>query len=508
MNSVLRLILAGVILFCNAVIAQEQWLENLPVCEGKYQPTDESLKQKQCPDWFRDAKFGIWSVWGPQAVARQGEWYARQIYTEDQESLRLHWKYNKDDEPSAQYKYHRKHYGHPSEFGYKDIIPLWTGEKWDPEALMKLYKRAGAKYFVSIAIHHDNFSLWNSQLNRWNSVNMGPKKDVIKRWQQAAQKEGLPFGVTEHLGASYTWFQYAHGSDKTGEKAGVPYDGNNPDYWDLYHEPAQPDDNGWLTKNPKWQRNWYDRIQELVDNYHPDLLYSDSELPFGNVGRNLIAHYYNSAEKHNPHGVVYTCKTNTSDERWLRDYERCVDGKISKYPWQTDTSIGDWIYRADNKNYKSATEIIQMLVDIVSKNGNLLLDVLQTPEGDVEDDVVQILTDIGDWMQTNGEAIYGTRPWKTYGEGPSVTEPQEKSQYGGIVDFRKYTAADLRFTQKENTLYCFCMEKPDNDVRIKSLGLKAPTGQKIASISMLGSKKKIKSMYSTTAKDFSVKQKM
>jgi alpha-L-fucosidase len=303
------------------------------------------------------------------------------------------------------YTYHKEHYGHPSEFGYKDIIPLWKAERWDPEELMKLYKRVGAKYFVSMGTHHDNFFLWDSKLHKWNSVNMGPKKDVVGIWQTAAKNEGLYFGVSEHLGASYTWFQSAHRSDQLGDKAGVAYDGNNSEYWDLYHEPTEPGDDKWYTNNPKFQRQWYDRILELIDNYHPDLLYTDGGLPFGNdVGRSMIAHYYNQdAKQKRPQGVVYNCKQ-ASEGRWVQDYERGSADSIREYPWQTDTSIGDWYYRTGQK-YMSAVEVIQMLVDIVSKNGNLLLNIVQTPEGDLEQDVLDILESIAAWMETNSVAI-------------------------------------------------------------------------------------------------------
>ena len=461
--------------------------ENLPIYPGKYKPTDESLKTFKYPEWFRDAKFGIWSHWGPQAVPRQGDWYARHMYTHDTYDCEKE-QYNK---AHPYYTYHLQAYGHPSQFGYKDIIPLWKAERWDPDELMKLYKRVGAKYFVSMATHHDNFFLWDSKLHKWNSVNMGPKKDVVGLWQAAAKKEGLYFGVSEHLGASYTWFQSAHKSDQLGEKAGVPYDGNNPDYWDLYHEPAEPGDTQWYTKNPKWQREWYDRILELIDNYHPDLLYTDGGLPFGNdVGRSMIAHFYNQdAKQKKPKGVVYTCKQ-SSDGCWVHDLERGVVEDIREYPWQTDTSIGDWYYRTGQK-YMTGQEIVQMLIDIVSKNGNLLLNVVQTPEGDLEQDVLNILEVIAAWMDVNNVAIFDTRPWKVYGEGPSVIGTQEKGRFGGLKDVRKYQPADLRFTTKGKTLYTFCMENPIGDIHIKSLGLKTETGRKITSVKLLGSDEKI-----------------
>jgi alpha-L-fucosidase len=346
-------------------------------------------------------------------------------------------------EKDPAYKYHLEHYGHPSEFGFKDIIPLWKAERWDPEKLMELYKKAGAKYFVSMGTHHDNFFLWNSKINRWNSVNMGPKKDVVGLWQQAAKKHGLKFGVSEHLGASYTWYQAAHGSDSQGAKAGVPYDGTNLDNQDLYHAATRPDDKEWLTNNPAFQLDWYRSIKELVDNYQPDLLYSDSKMPFENVGRSLISYYYNQDITKNG-GIleaVYTCKQ-PSGGLWVQDVERGVLDTVSTYPWQTDTSIGDWYYRTGQK-YKTSTEVIQMLVDIVSKNGNLLINVVQTPEGDLEPDMLKILEEIGEWTSANGEGIYGSRPWKIYGEKPT-DKPVKK--LGRFDENFGFSSKDIRIT--------------------------------------------------------------
>lgn len=441
-----------------------------------FEPTLESFNQYQYPEWFRDAKFGIWSHWGPQAVPRQGDWYAKKMYQEG----------------DPDYKYHLTHYGHPSRFGYKDIIPLWKAERWNPEKLMKLYKKTGAKYFVSMATHHDNFFLWNSKIHRWNAVNMGPQKDIVGLWQKAAKKEGLRFGVSEHLGASYTWFQTSRGSDKAGPMAGVAYDGANPEYEDLYHSKTTDDDNAWLTNNPANQQNWLDCITELIDMYQPDLLYSDSELPFGEVGRKMLAHYYNQdiAKNDGKLDAVYNCKLRPSEGRWVRDIERGAMDSISAYPWQTDTSIGDWYYRTGQK-YMTGTEVIQMLVDIVSKNGNLLLNVVQTPEGDLEEDVRNILDEIAVWMKSNGEAIYKTRPWKAFGEGPSLTN-QEKGRFGGVKDVRPYESADIRFTTKDETLYIFCMGTPTDDVQISSLGKSSGLCEKtISSVKMLGSKIKL-----------------
>jgi alpha-L-fucosidase len=474
MKQYLKYLLTGVVVSSLSTLKAQ----DLPVNAGPFKPTEESLKEYKYPDWFRDAKFGIWAHWGPQAVPRQGDWYARGLY----------------EQGSRQNKWHVAHYGTPSKFGYKDIIPLWKAEKWDPEKLMALYKKAGAKYFVSMGSHHDNFFLWDSKIHKWNAVNMGPHKDVVGTWQKAAKKQGLKFGVSEHLAASYTWFQASHGADKNGEFKGIPYDGADPQYADLYHTKAEPNDRGWLTTNPEWMKEWYADVKELVDTYHPDLLYSDSQLPFGETGRSMLANFYNgNLSYHN--GVstaIYNCKE-PSNGKWVQDLERGVQDNINPYPWQTDTSIGDWFYQTGQK-YKTGTEVIQMLVDIVSKNGNLLINIVQTPEGDLEPDVLNIVQEIADWMPVNGKGIYGTRPWKIYGEGPStVKENQKKGQFVGLTDTRAYQSADIRFTTKGNTLYAFCMEHPEADIEIRSLGKNSTVNdKKIVSISMFGSKQKLK----------------
>ena len=471
-------------------------------CTGHKHPTEQnavspsftsdikSFSGYRYPAWFRDAKFGIWSHWGPQAVPRQGDWYARKMYESDIYDRQTN---QPTGRPSPEYLYHLEHYGHPSEFGYKDIIALWKAERWDPEKLMSLYKRVGAKYFVSMATHHDNFFLWDSKIHRWNSVKMGPMKDVVGLWQKAAQKEGLRFGISEHLGASFTWFQPSHRSDPSGPKKGIPYDGANPEFQDLYHKPTAPDDFAWLTKDTANHRIWLNSITEVIDMYKPDLVYSDGELPFGETGRKMLSHFYNQDIIKNAGKLeaVYTCKHLESLGRWVRDIERGAMDSISADPWQTDTSIGDWYYRTGQK-YMTGTEVIQMLVDIVSKNGNLLLNVVQTPEGDIEKDVMNILEEIAMWTPVNGEGIYGSRPWAIFGEGPSMKK-QEKGRFGGVKDVRPYEPSDIRFTIKDHNLYAFCMGRPQADINIVSLGKSSEIiGHNIKSVSMLGSQEKLK----------------
>jgi len=441
---------------------------DLPVAAGPFTGSRDSLTNYSCPEWFRDAKFGIWAHWGPQAVPMEGDWYARKMYQQG----------------TPQYNDHLARWGHPSTNGWKDIIPLWKAEKWEPEKLIELYKKAGAKYFVSMGSHHDDFFLWNSKLHKWNAVQVGPHRDVVGEWQAAAKKNGLPFGVSEHLGASFSWFQDSHKSDKTGPLAGVPYDGANSNNWDLYHFPAAPDDkSSWYTKDPRWQQQWYYEIKELVDNYHPDLLYSDGPVPFGNeVGLSQIANLYNTSVA--DHGgkteAIYNCKE-PSAGRWVQDYERGVGGGISPVPWQTDTSIGDWFYNRHWK-YQPLSWTVHMLVDITSKNGNLLLNVVLRPDGTLDPEVETMLHELADWTAVNGEAIYGTRPWQIFGEG------EVKAKGGAFKENFTYSAKDIRFTTKGATLYAIAMGWPsENQILVRSLAATDDATQnKIGKVELLG----------------------
>lgn len=462
---VIALLLRADLISRPATLASRQ--QPLPIAPGPFKPAMDSLLHYAYPTWFRDAKFGIWAHWGPQSVPMDGDWYARNLYIQG----------------SGQYNDHVQRFGHPTKLGYKDIIPLWKAEKWDPARLMKLYKKAGAKYFVSMGSHHDNFFLWNSKLHRWNAVRMGPHKDVVGTWQREAKKNGLRFGVSEHLGASFTWFQPSHGSDKTGPLAGVPYDGADPAYADLYHEPAAPGDTGWYSTNPKWQHEWYSEIKELVDNYHPDLLYSDGGLPFGNeVGLSMIAHFYNQdAARHGGKTeVVYTCKQD-SGGRWVQDLERGVMGKVNPFPWQTDTSIGDWFYNR-NWKYQPVSWVVDTLVDVVSKNGNLLLNVVQRPDGTIDPEVERMLKQMADWISIHKEAIYGSRPWLVYGEGDVSVRG------GSFNENMAYSSHDIRFTTQGHTLYAFSLAYPaDGKLLIRSLAKTGDLKQnRILKVRLLG----------------------
>ncbi len=447
-------------------------MKDLPVVDGPFQGSVDSLGQFKAPDWFRDGKFGIWAHWGPQAVAGDGDWFARHMY----------------EEGSYPYTDHVKTYGHPSTAGYKDIIPLWKAEKWDPDHLMELYKAAGAHYFVAQAVHHDNFDNWDSTYHKWNSVNMGPHKDMIGLWQQAAKKQGLPFGFSEHLGHSFTFMQASHGADKQGPFAGKPYDGNNPAYWDLYQFPAKPGDDGWYSSDPRWAQEWYARIYDVVTKYKPDLLYSDGGTPYGQAGINVIAQLYNlSVKEHGSLQAVYCCKKNYSsstdfyDGTCVQDLERGEMNEIQPFVWQTDTSTGDWYYNRRD-SYKSSNDVIHTLVDIVSKNGNLLLNVVLYPDGSLPPEMQTFLSEMADWMHVNGDAIFGTRPWTIYGEGST------KVKGGAFSEGTHFTATDLRFTRKGSDIYVTTLGLPTTgSLVVRALSSDSPlvTGDP-SSVTLLG----------------------
>ncbi|WAC49450.1 alpha-L-fucosidase [Asticcacaulis sp. SL142] len=447
---------------------------DLPMQSGKFTAEVASLKTYETPAWFRDAKFGIWSHWGPQAVPKVGDWYARQMYIPGH----------------PHYTHHVKTYGHPSKFGFKDIIPLWKAEKFDPEGLMDKYADAGAKYFVSMGVHHDNFDLWNSRHHRWNAVAMGPKRDIVGDWKKAAKKRGLKYGVSEHLAASYTWYQTSHQYDQFWPLLGTPYDGANPENFDLYHpnkgESFVNTPESWYTQNPEFQQVWYNRMKDLVDQYEPDLFYSDGGLPFGQVGRSLVAHLYNrSVTGKGKAEAVYTCKDSGSGEfhkeASVQDVERGVLAGINPYPWQTCTSMGDWFY-SEGYKYKTTADIVYMLSDIVSKNGNLLLNVVQLPDGSLPPESEAFLSEMAAWMKINGPAIHGTRPWKIFGEGPTETSG------GAFKENAAYVAQDIRFTTRGKTLYAITLGEPRTDVVIKSLGKRANLAERpVRKVQALGS---------------------
>ena len=450
--------------------------EKIEIAEGPFQPTWESLNQYECPEWFRDAKFGIWACWSPQCVPEQGDWYARNMYMQG----------------SAHYNYHVKTYGHPSQFGYKDVINLWKGGKWDPERMMQLYKKAGAKYFTFMVNHHCNFDAWDSKYQPWNSVNLGPGKDLTGIFAKMARQYGLRFGVTVHNARSWDWFDVAHGSDRDGPLKGVPYDGaltradGKGQWWEGY-DPADLYGPHGAARTPAAHRayvlKWYYRTKDLLDQYHPDLLYfDDGNLPLGEAGLSIAAHFYNANRQWHDGRLeaVLNIKAPPPGCRKavVLDLERGLADKLEEFTWQTDTCIGDWHYRRGLR-YKSATTVIAMLADIVSKNGNLLLNIPVRGDGSLDDQEVGFLEEMAKWMDVNGEVIFGTRPWQVYGEGRT----QKKGGHFNEGSLR-YTAQDIRFTTKGGALYAIALGWPENrKLVVRSLAV--PAGR-ITGLALVG----------------------
>jgi alpha-L-fucosidase len=475
-----------------------------PVAPGKFRPTWESLQQYRTPEWFRDAKFGIWAHWGAQCEPEAGDWYARAMYQAG----------------SGDNKYHIARYGSPATFGFKDVIHEWHAENWDPERLMKLYKRAGAEYFFALADHHDNFDNWDSKYQPWNSLAVGPKKDLIGGWAKAARNNGLRFGVSVHAAHAWTWYEPSQDYDGKLAKAdgkGLWWDGLDPQ--DLYaqNHPRSKDssdqwqihsqwnwDNGASQPDQAYCDKFYNRTMDLISKYHPDLIYFDDTAlplwPVSDAGLKIASNFYNySRQWHgtNDDGVLFGKILDPDQQRCMAwDIERGVSPTIEPHPWQTDTCIGNWHYdRAlyERNGYKSAKTVIQMLADIVSKNGNLLLNIPVRGDGTIDEKELAIVEGIADWMDANKEAIFATRPWKVFGEGPASGGAKLSGQGFNEGKGKAFTAQDVRFTQKGNVLYAIVLGAPTNGVSITSLGISAKLlDRPIKKIQLLGSKETIK----------------
>jgi alpha-L-fucosidase len=462
------------------------------ILKGKFKPSWESLQQYQTPDWFRNAKFGIWAHWGPQCQPEFGDWYAREMYMEGH----------------PKYKYHVEKYGHPSQFGFKDVINEWKAENWNPDELVALYKGAGAKYFMALANHHDNLDLYNSKYHKWNSLNVGPKKDIIGGWEKAARKNGLQFGVSVHAAHAWSWYETAQCSDKTGAFAGVPYDGKltkkegKGKWWEGY-DPQElyvqdhllsenSADNNGIHKQWNWGngvnvpsaaycKKFLNRTIDLIDKYNPDLIYFDDTAlplwPVSDAGLKIAAHFYNKSikEKGSLEAVIFGKILDEAQRKCMVwDIERGQSNNIEPLPWQTDTCIGSWHYNKPiflNHKYKSAKTVIHTLIDVVSKNGNLCLSVPVKGDGTIDSDERKVVEDIGKWMAVNSEAIYDTRPWKKFGEGPAIENAAPLTAQGFNEGKGKpFTYEDIRFTVKENILYAFFLGWPESkEVLIKSI---------------------------------------
>ena len=411
--------------------------------------------------WFRDAKFGIYFHWGPYSVpAYDNEWYSRNMYVKG----------------SAAYKYHVAKYGGPEKFGYKDFIPQFTAEKFDADDWADLFQRAGARFTGPVAEHADGWSNWDSQLTRWNSVRMGPKRDITGLMAAAVRKRNMKFIATFHHQWLWGWYPTW---DKT-------LDCSHPEYSGLYGPAVPP--SAWDRNNPPPNAEfcglWLAKVKEVVDKYQPDLIWFDSRLAIINEKyRREMLDYYYGKEAAWGKSLVVTCKNgDLPATASVTDLERGRMEKLTDEPWLTDTAICNrsWCH-IQNPDYKSATTLIHTLVDIVSKNGCLLLDICPTAQGEIPQPQRDRLLEMGKWLNVNGEAIYGTRPWKVFGEGPT----QVKGGHFNEDLASRYTAADIRFTTKAGILYAMVLARPADgaSLTIKSL---APAAGKVSDVGLLG----------------------
>jgi len=444
--------------------------------EGPFRPDWESLQKYEAPEWYRDAKFGIFIHWGAYSVPAFGsEWYPRMMYVKG----------------SPEYKHHIATYGPQDKFGYKDFIPMFKAEHFDPAAWADLFKKAGAKYVVPVAEHHDGFAMYNSGLSDWTVVKMGPHRDTTGELARAVRAAGLRFGVSSHR-VEHNFFL---GPGRT-----IPSDVNDPQFAMLYgpahnwlaNERGTPLNNDFTYVSSAWANDWLARAGELVEKYHPDIVYFDWWIGQASIRPNLTrfaAFYYNSSLKYGDHVGVINYKDYAMQEHSaVLDLERGELDDIRPQPWQTDTSVSNksWGY-IQNDTFKSPEFLVHQLIDIVSKNGNLLLNVGPRSDGTIPEEVQQVLLDVGSWLNVNGEAIYSTRPWRIYGEGPTKVEA------GSFHDtnLRPYTPEDFRFVTKGDVLYAIGLAWPtDGEAVIHSL---APTvgDRLVQSVALLGGDAKL-----------------
>ena len=444
--------------------------------QGPYRPDWESLQEYEAPEWYRDAKFGIFIHWGVYSVPAFGsEWYPRMMYVKG----------------SPEYKHHIATYGPQDKFGYKDFIPMFKAEHFDPAAWAELFKKAGAKYVVPVAEHHDGFAMYDSGLSDWTVVKMGPHRDTTGELAKAVRAVGLHFGVSSHR-VEHNFFL---GPGRT-----IPSDISDPKYAAFYgpahkwlaNPRGTPLNNDFTYVSQAWPNDWLARDAELVEKYQPDIVYFDWWIGQASIRPNLrrfAAFYYNSSLKYGDHVGVINFKDYAMQEHSaVLDLERGQLGDIRPLPWQTDTSVSNksWGY-IQNDTFKSPEFIVDQLIDIVSKNGNLLLNIGPRSDGTIPEEVQQVLLDVGAWLNVNSEAIYGTRPWRIYGEGPTKVEA------GSFHDtaVRPYTPEDFRFTTKGDVLYAIGLAWPtDGEAVIHSL---TPTvgSERVLSIALLGSDAKL-----------------
>jgi len=441
---------------------------------GTYRSTWSSLKTNPVPRWLDEGKFGIYTHWGVYSVPAcgpNGSWYPHNMYKEG----------------TQQYEYHVKHYGHPSKFGYKDLIPLFKAEKFDPDEWAELFKMAGAKFAGPVAEHHDGFSMWSSEVNEWNADRMGPQRDVVGELEKAIRKQGMKFMVAFHHAAN--WWYYPHWRKE--------FDTSDPKYSGLYgpiHNQNAKIDIKWEEQdkpNREFLERWKEKIREVIDKYRPDLIWFDFGL-FGiqeKYKKEIIAYYFNKASEWGEVTVTYKGHS-LPPGVGIVDLELGREGELTYHRWITDTDIaigGRWSY-VHGIEYKSATWLVHYLVDNISKNGYLLLNVGPKASGEIPETAKKRLLEIGRWLKVNGDAIYGTSPWVIYGEGPT------KMRKSGAFSEREevhYTAEDIRFTVKDDALYAICLGWPGKGEWITIKSLRMLYKSEVNSVTMLGVDKEL-----------------
>ena len=496
---------------------------DIPIMDGPFQPSWESIEANYpgTPQWLRDAKFGIWVCFGPQSAGESGDWYARHLYM--------------DDNSRGAYQNHLRLFGHPSEVGYKEVLNSWNPEKLDPARLTKLYKKAGARFLMIMGVHHDNYDLWNSRYQPWNSVNIGPKRDLLGEWSKACHKEKMRFGVTFHHEYTWWWWYSAFGCDSQGEKAGVPYDGHltladgKGKWWEGY-DPRRLygidlreyktigtqllPEAGIFSRHLDYARwyatQWALRMMDVTAHYDPDFIYTDGtdQGPFSGSGTGagykcnampiVMADFYNRTLK--KRGEVNTF----SIVKFRRPTNGTVNTAEFGFPndidttqtWIRETPVGDWYYGPGFVYDAGSTE--RFIIESVCRDGCVALNIPICPDGSIEDACEEMLEEVGKWMEVNGCGIYGSRAWRIPAEGIADESGRPRKFPAGALGQKQkdfpFTPQDIRFTLgKDGKLYAFCLgaPQPGEVVRIQSLGTQASLKDTVKSVALLGHKGKV-----------------